>query len=199
MVFWMFAIAISVALLVISAAAGSMDPAMGSVHMTIAASVAIVFALVSFRDTRQLIQSGAPRSAIYAMSTRFMGLIWTWGALALAVTYGTGILRWPNWQPFFIVALSAAGLCLFVSLTLRADLERGHHDSKLLQIGGYLAGAQLFAMIAIMAALATRGGSSLSSASAEESWAAYQVFLFGALGLAAVSAYALKASIGEAR
>lgn len=199
MFFWMYAIAISVSFLVVAAAAGTMDPAMGSVHMAIAASVAIIFALVSFRDTRKLIQSGAPRPAVCAMSARCMSLIWAWGALALAITYGTGILRWPNWQLFFVVAISAACLCTFVSFTLRADVKRGHHDTKLVKIGGCLACFQLFAMIAIIATLAVRGGSALHSVRAEESWAAYQIFLFGALGLAAVSAHAIKATAGVAR
>lgn len=198
MVFWMLAVAFSVMFLVVSAAGGSSDPQMVYVHMSIAALVAVVFALISVRDTRQLIREGAPRNAVYASTIRFMGLLWTWGALALVITYGTGILNWPNWMPFFVAFFVAAGLCMFISSTLRRDLDRGEADDRILQVGGYLTATQLVAMVSAVIAISLSGSASIGSAGSDI-WAANQVFLFGALGLAAMSAYTLKAAIGDAR
>ncbi|MCB1511627.1 MAG: hypothetical protein KDJ36_12060 [Hyphomicrobiaceae bacterium] len=198
MVFWMLTIAFSVVFLVISAAAGSSDPQMVYVHMSVAALVSIVFALISVRDTRQLITEGAPRNAVYASTIRFMGLLWTWGALALVITYGTGILDWPNWMPFFVAFFVAAGLCMFISSTLRRDLDRGEADDRILQLGGYLTAVQLIGMVAAVVAISMSGGATIGAIKTD-TWAANQVFLFGALALAAISAYTLKASIGDAR
>jgi len=198
MVFWMLSIAFSVMLLVISAAGRASDPQMAYVHMTIAAFVALVFALIAMRDTRKLIQDGAPRNAIYASTTRFMGLVWSWTALAIVITYGTGILAWTNWFNFFLVTMVLAGLCLFLSLTMRNDLKRGMQDDRILQLGGIIAIVQLMGMVGIIVTLGFNR-SDLFAVSGTDTWAANHVFLFGALALAATSAYSLKASIGDAK
>jgi len=198
MIFWMASISVSIGLLVISAAGRAMDPQMAHVHMAIAALVALVFALIAMRDTRQLIHEGAPRNAVYASTTRFMGLVWSWAALALVVTYGTGVLQWDNWLHFFTITVVLAGLCLFLSLTIRKDVERGTADDKVLQLGGVITMLQLAGMVAIIVALAFNR-SDLFAVSGGESWAANHIFLFTALALAATSAYTLKAAIGEAK
>jgi FtsH-binding integral membrane protein len=198
MIFWMVSISVSVMLLVISAAGRAMDPQMAYVHMAVAALVALVFALIAMRDTRKLIHAGAPRNAIYASTTRFMGLVWSWAALALVITYGTGILQWANWHHFFTITFVLAGLCLFLSLTIRKDVERGTADDKVLQLGGVITTLQLAGMVAVIVSLAFNR-SDLFAVSGGESWAANHIFLFTALALAATSAYTLKAAIGEAK
>jgi len=198
MVFWMLSIAFSVVILVISAASRASEPSMAQVHMMVAAVIAIVFALISVRDTRQLIRAGAPRNAIYASTTRFMGLVWAWAALALVITYGTGVLEWANWWAFFIVAMVASGLFLFLSMVMRQDLSRGEHDDKFLQFGSYIVIAQLAGTVIVIVTLFIRH-KDLFAATANDSWAANHVFLFGALALAATCAYTLKAAIGDAK
>jgi FtsH-binding integral membrane protein len=198
MVFWMLSIAFSVVFLAVSAAARASDPSMAYVHMAIAALMPIVFALICVRDTRLLIRSGAPRNAIYASTTRFMGLVWAWAALALVITYGTGVLEWRNWWVFFIVSIVVAGLFLFLSQIIRQDLARGEQDDKILQFGGYIIIAQLAGMVAVIVALFVNRHDLFSFASTD-SWAANLVFLFGALALAATCAYSLKAAIGDAK
>ena len=198
MVYWMLSIAFSVVFLVISAAGRATDPKMAYVHMAIAALVAIVFALISVRDTRALIQSGAPRNAIYASTTRFMGLVWAWAALALVITYGTGVLEWSHWWQFFMFAMLLAGMLLFLSMVMRQDLIRGNQDTNVLQLGGYITVAQLFGMVAVIVALFITS-KDYSTFTADDAWAAKNVFLFGALALAATCTYTLKAAIGDAK
>lgn len=198
MVFWMMSIAFSVVFLVVSAAGRASDPSMAYVHMAIAALVAIIFALIAVRDTRELIKSGAPRNAIYASTTRFMGLVWAWAALALVITYGTGVLEWHNWWAFFMISIVVAGLFLFLSLIMRQDIERGEQDDKILQFGGYIIIGQLAGMVAVIVTLFVRQRD-LFAFTATDSWAANHVFLFGALALAATCAYTLKAAIGDAK
>ena len=198
MVFWMLSIAFSVMFLVISAAGRAIDPQMAYVHMLIAAAVAVAFALISVRDTRKLIQAGASRNEVYASTTRFMGLIWTWAALALVITYGTGVLEWQGWWQFFLISIVFAGLCMFLSLTLRKDVERGTTDDGVLQLGGLITIFQLAGMVAVIVALAFNR-SEFFAATGADNWAANHVFLFGAVALAATSAYTLKAAIGDAK
>jgi len=197
MVLWIASIAVSVSLLVVSAATGSNDPQMALVHMSIAALVALVFALISIRDTRELIVARSSSVRILAMATRHMGFIWCWGALALAVTYGTGILQWSAWWQFFLLYFTAAGLCLFTSATLKNDDQKQIEDPKLIRFGHVLATFQLFGMVAVIAALGFMSAGAWGwGGTGQQSWAALQIMMFGALGLSAICAYTLKSSTG---
>jgi len=196
LVLWMLSLAASVSILVISAASQSHDPRMGYVHMAVAALVALVLALTSLRETRPLIQQGASPTKILANSIRCMGLICTWSALTLVATYGTSILEWSAWWQIFRMFFVLAGLCLFVSATLQKSTENQQTDTNMLRCGIYLSTSTLFGSIIILVALAFTQTESWTTLG-EQSWAAKQVILFGALALAAVSASALKAIAAE--
>lgn len=192
MVFWMLSIAVSVAVLVLSAAMRAQSGVqMAYAHMTITAAVSIAFALVYIREAELLRSSGAHEGEVAANTARFSGLIYTWGALALAVTYGTGILNWKEWWHFFIAFFCASGLSLFVSATLKKDASAGRLDPTMSRIGRYLAIVQLVGMLIVMLGLWFDGKMTRFLVPRHTDWAANNVFFFGALALAAISAYAL--------
>ena len=198
MIIWALGIAGSVALLAISAGGRGLDLRMAYVHMAIAAFVSIFIALTAIREARALHAQNASRSEIAASSARFMGLVWTWGALALVVTYGSGILSWHEWWQFFLAFFVAAGLCLFFSATLKKDADIKKDDETMLKLGHYLAVFQLIGMTIVIAGLLLDGKMTRFSAPRPgwEDWAANNIFFFGAVALVAISLVAL---IGRAR
>jgi hypothetical protein len=192
MFYWMLGIAISIAGLVLTAGARGLGVTMAYAHIVISAGIAVLFALKAIQDTRAAVEAGASRSAVAANSARYMGLIWAWGALGLFATYGLGVLAWKEWLSFFLAFFGAAGLCLFFSATLQKDADAGKDDPTMLKIAHYLAIAQFGGMILTMIGLVIDGKMTRFLNPRFTDWAANNIFFFGALGLAAVSAYAIK-------
>ncbi|HUS97972.1 MAG TPA: hypothetical protein VMX97_14690 [Hyphomicrobiaceae bacterium] len=194
MFFWMTCIAASVALLAIGAGGGGQDWRFAYAHMAVAALVSVAFALIAIRETRALAGRNASRHEIAAVSAQFMGLVWSWCALALLTTYATGILSWKEWWLFFIAAAIVAGLCLFFAATLKKDATSGSDDETLLTLGRYLSMLQLGGMIVVVIGLLVDGKMTrfLNPRPGWEDWAANNIFFFGAIALAAISAAALK-------
>jgi len=197
MVLWMLSIAVSVALLVLTAAAKVGDPKMAYVHMFVAAAVCVFFALMAIRDTRTVVVSGASRSAISARSARYMGYILAWGALALVVTYGLGIVSWREWFHFFLAFAICGAAALFFANLLERDAAEGKTDETILKVGRYLAYGQFFGMMIVMLGLIIDGKMTRFLDPRHGDWAANNIFFFGALALCAISAYALKVSSGK--
>lgn len=192
MIFWATSITVSVALLVITAAMKSANPSMAYAHMMIAAVVAIVFALVAIRETRQLVEAGGSRPAVAAQTARFMGYVWAWGALGLVISYGSGVVSWHEWLTFFVAFAILAAASLFFSMLLQRDADQGKEDEALLKVGRYLAWAQLFGMIAVVVGLIIDGKMTRFLVPRYGDWAANNIFFFGAIAIGAISAYALK-------
>lgn len=197
MVLWALTIAVSVALLVITAAAKVSDPRMAYVHMFIAAAVCVFFALKAIQDTRQIVEAGASRPAISARTARYMGYVWAWGALALLVSYGLGVVDWREWLHFFVGFVICGAAALFFSNMLERDAAEGKTDETILKIGRYLAYAQFFGMMIVMLGLIIDGKMTRFLNPRFGDWAANNIFFFGALALCAISAYALKVSSGK--
>lgn len=195
MIAWVTIMGLSIALLAVSAGARGPEPRMALVHMAIAAIVSIVLAYLAIRDTQKLIDSNARRSVIAASTARFMGMVWTWGALGLLITYATGILSWREWWQFFIAFFVAAGLCLFFSATLQKDADAGKDDETMLSLGRYLAIGQLVGMLIVMVGLVIDGKMQryINPRIGWEDWAANNIFFFGAFALAAISLFAIRA------
>lgn len=194
MVMWSLIISVSVAILAISVGSGSGDTQMAYVHMAVSAAVSLTMALLAIREIRARVTTNQSRPAIAAASARFMGLVWTWGALALAVTYATGILHWKEWWQFFIAFFVAAGLSLFFSALLNKDAEKGTEDATILKIGRVLAYVQFFGMLTVMIGLVLdrKMPPNLKPNPGWEDWAGNHIFFFGALALASISAYAIR-------
>ena len=151
--------------------------------------VNLVLAAVGIGERRSLGRAGAGRSAIESVTARAMGLIWLWGAAALVLVYNL-VLSWREWA-HFPAAFAAAGLISLGCCALLAkDAEKGKEDATLLRLGRYFAIAQLVGMIATLIGLAVDPDKEILYA-VDSDWAGNGIFLFGALALALVSAYAL--------
>ncbi len=191
MIFWMLGIGVSVAALVVLAALKQFYA-----HMTVAAGISIVVALASIAETRMARADQPSNEAGVAVALRHMGLVWTWAALGLLVTYAFDILQWREWWQFFIAMFVLAGLSLFLSATVRKDAESGSTDQTMLKIAR---GFSIFVMVAMLITMfgllvdgkmwrfTTVAGLRRGS----QDWAANNIFFFGAMALAAISANAI--------
>jgi hypothetical protein len=151
--------------------------------------VNLLLAAVGISQRRALNRAGALASAVESATARAMGLIWLWGAAALVLVYTT-VMSWREWT-HFSAAFAAAGLiCLGFSALLAKDAKAGKEDATLLRLGRYFAIAQLAGMIATLIGLAVDPDKEILYA-VDSDWAGNGLFLFGALALAVVSAYAL--------
>ncbi len=191
MVIWILGIGVSTAALVVTASLK-----MFYVHMAIAALVSILLALASFAEIRSEAARSASLSEAVGVSFRHMGMVWAWGALGLLVTYGFDIVSWREWWQFFIAFFVLAGLCLFMSATLRNDGESGVADPTMLKIARGFAIFIMVAMVITMAGLLIDGKMWRFTTVAglrrgSQDWAANNLFFFGALALSAISCYAV--------
>ncbi|MEZ5844520.1 MAG: hypothetical protein R3D27_12425 [Hyphomicrobiaceae bacterium] len=192
MIIWSMAIAVSVALLVVTATGRGAGLNLAYANMAVAAAMALIFALVAIREMRGAGARGAARSEVAATAARYSGLVYTWGALALAVLYGTRLLEWREWLSFLIAFMVAAGLSLFLSATFNKDRERGREDEAMLKIARYLAIVQLVGMFAVAVGLVIDGKMTRFLTPARYGdWAANNVFFFGAIAVAAISLMAI--------
>ena len=187
LVIWMATLTVSIVLLLLSAAKNAFY-----FHMAVAALVAGFVALTAIQEIRSLRANGASTASIAASNARYMGLIWTWGATALFVTYNF-VLSWKEWLPFFVAFMVAAGLCLYFSATMRKDDEAGQLDPVMKKIGRYLTIAQVGGMGVVVIGLLVDGKMSRFAKARPgwEDWAANNIFFFGALALLAIGIHAL--------
>lgn len=151
--------------------------------------VNLLLAAMGISERRSLLRSSASASRVESATARTMGLIWLWGAAALVLVY-TLIISWREW-PHFSAAFAGAGLlCLGFSALLAKDARQGRDDPTMLRLGRYLCIGQFVGMIVTMAGLVIDPDKEILHA-VDADWAGNGIFLFGALALALVSAYAL--------
>src|SRR5687768_14219999 len=98
---WSLGFGASVAGLVVVAALKLQNTDLAYVHMAIAAAVGFCIALAAARELRQPGVAASPE-VLASVGTRHLGLVWTWGALALIVTY-VFVLQWREWWHFSLV------------------------------------------------------------------------------------------------
>lgn len=188
----LIAAALSLVLLVITADARADNVRMAYVHAGIAAATALIVAGFAVRQCRVLLAKAASASEIASSNAWYMGVIWGWGTLALIATYGTGVLVWNEWWHFVLAFAVAAGLSLYFANALKKDALVGKEDETMLRIARYLAIVQLVGMVITMLGLIIDGKMVRFMTLRFTDWAANNVFFFGALGIAVISAYALR-------
>lgn len=197
MIFWLSAIAVSVALLVLTAAGrgaeGSQGLMMAYLHMAIAACMGVVFVALAIRDANRVQATGRQgeieRAAVL---THHMGLVWAWGALALAATYGSGIVTWKEWPGFLAAFAVLAGVSLFMAKRLAAQAASQQIDETFVKFSRYLGMALLVGTIIVMLGLIIDGKMTRFLEIQRpnwQDWAANNYFFFGAAALAAISAF----------
>ncbi len=184
---WMMTFLLSLAALIFTAATNEYI-----MHMVVAGCVAVVFAITAIGAERKLRSENASETLIAASNARHMGFVWAWGASALVLTY-TSILSWHEWMTFFFVFAGAAILCLFFSNILRREADSPSGDGTITKLARYMAIVQLVGMVITMVGLVIDGKMQryLDIRAGWEDWAANNIFFFGALALAIISANAL--------
>ena len=187
LVVWMLTLALSLSAIVLSAAAGK--PA---VHLAMTALVSLVVAVLALRENKDLRAARASRSTVAASTARYMGLIWVWGALGLLMTYFFILTEWKEWWQFFLAFAVVAVLCLFFAATLGNDAEKGQDDETMLRLGRALVWGQLIGMLVTIIGLWVDHNKSFLNVKNPD-WAANNIFFFGAIALAAISASSLLA------
>lgn len=183
---------LSLVFLVFAADARAVDVRMAYVHAAIAVATALLVAGIAVRQCRTLLAKAASASEIASSNAWYMGLIWGWGMLALIVIYGTGVLVWKEWWHFVLAFGLAAALSLYFARVLKNDALAGKEDETMLRIARYLAIVQLAGMVITMLGLIIDGKMVRFLTPRFTDWAANNIFFFGALGIAVISAYALQ-------
>lgn len=187
MILWMLAIGISVAALIVTAAARTGNVSMAYTHMAIAACICIFFALDGIRKLSALSGQGGSRQAIAAEGIRATGMIWIWAGLVMAVTYATGILVWKEWPQHFIGMFIGAGICIAIATVLSNAANDGREDATMMSIGRILLIVQLVAMLILIVGFMLDGQMKRFLVERYTDWPAKNVMFFGALAIAALS------------
>lgn len=186
------AAALSIGLLVLTADARAEDVRMAYIHAAIAAGTAVIVAAFAVRQCRILLAKAASASEIASSNAWYMGVIWSWGMLALIAIYGTGVLVWNEWWHFVLAFAAAAGLSFYFAAALKRNALVRKEDETVLRNARYLAIVQLVGMVVTMLGLIIDGKMVRFLTLRFTDWAANNVFFFGALGIAVISAYALR-------
>ncbi|SDO32828.1 hypothetical protein SAMN04488061_0904 [Filomicrobium insigne] len=187
---WIVALTIGLAAILWSAA--NVAPEM---HTLACALVAASVAATAILDNRSLYRRAATKHRIAASTATYMGLVWTWGAIGLFTTYTPmlDILRWKEWLVFTLAFAGVAVLCLGFAWVIASDEKRDSGEQTMLNLAQYLSVGQLVGMGIAALGLIIDGKFPVTVKKQIEwqDWAANNIFFFGALALAAITANAL--------
>jgi peptidoglycan/LPS O-acetylase OafA/YrhL len=184
-VIWMGVLTVGLCLIILSAAAGNPQ-----VYMLVVAMISFAIAGLGLKEQAAVEAKSGSRSAMSATTARFMGLVWVFGALALFVTYMFILPSWHEWPVFFGAFAFVGALCLLFASAMTRDDAKGSDDQTMLKLGRYLTMAQFAGTIIAIVGLLIDPDKSFTDL-AKKDWAAVNVFFFGAIALAALSASAL--------
>jgi hypothetical protein len=162
-------------------------------HLVATGLISVVFAILAIRENHALIAQGATKNVIAASTARYIGLIWTWGAIGLLVIYSLIFEgHWAEWWQFFIGFLFAAvGSIVFANMLTR-DAEAGREDPAVIKLGRVLVMVLLVGMVIAIASLFIDG--KFPRDTSHPDWAACNIFFFGALSVGAMCINALLSS-----
>jgi len=181
----MLTLTVSLSAIVISAAAGKPE-----ILMAMTGIVSLVMAIMGLREDHALRAKGASRSEIGASNARYMGLVWVWAAIGLLMTYFFLPTVWREWWHFFLALVLVGVLCLFFATAMQRDADKGSTDDTMLKLGRLLTYGQLAGMLAVVAGLLIDPNKRFLDVQFPD-WAANNIFFFGAIALAAISANAI--------
>jgi hypothetical protein len=184
---WMLAIGISVAALIITAAARPGNVTMAYAHLAITACICIFMALDGIRRLSTLSAEGASRQAVAAEGIRATGMIWIWAGLVIIVTYATGIVVWKEWLSHFVGMFAGGGICIALATILANAANSGPEDETLMTVARILLLVQFLSMLALIVGFALDGQIKRFLVERFTDWPAKNVMFFGALAIAALS------------
>lgn len=185
LVIWMTTLTIGVCGIIL--ATGTNSP---EYYMVVMALIAFAIAAIGVREIISLDKANASLSAVSASTARYMGLVWAWGAVALFVSYYFILPSWHEWPVFCSAFAIVAAISLLFAAVMSNDADKGNDDPTLLKIGRYLTILQFAGTIVAIGGLLIDPDKQFLN-TARKDWAAVNVFFFGAIALAAVSAAAL--------
>ncbi|MCB1484344.1 MAG: hypothetical protein KDJ17_05570 [Hyphomicrobiaceae bacterium] len=185
---WMISLTLGLCAVIITA--GANQPFLNLLSTGL---VSVAFASLGIRENRALVAEGARKSEIAGSTARYIGLVWTWGALALLVIYALVYENsWKEWWQFFLsFATAAVGSIIFANM-LGRDAEAGKEDESVMGLGRLLVKVQLIGMMVGVISLVIDG--KFPRDTAHQDWAACNIFFFGGLAIAAICANALASS-----
>ena len=184
---WMTTLTICLAAIILSAAAGQ-----PTIHTAVAALIGLCIAGMAVGENWLQRKAGTSENTVAATTARHMGLVWIWGALSLFVTYFF-ILSWKEWLVFTGAFAVIGILCLLFAATLDSDERAGRSDATILNLAKYLSVGQLIGMGLAMVGLSLDGKFpvTVKETVGWQDWAANNIFFFGALSIAIITANAL--------
>lgn len=183
---WMFALTASVCAIVLTAATGDTNG-----HMAACAMIVLAFIATAFIENKNLIAAGEPKSIVASSTARYCGLVWAWGALSIAVTYGVMLQdRWPEWWQFFLGFGAAAVASIWFANMMARDGAAGKVDEAMIKLGRTLTIVQIVGVIAALVTMFIEGKFPRPVSFAD--WAGCNIFVFGGLAIIAISLNALR-------
>lgn len=161
-------------------------------NLVFAGVTALLFAFEAVVALQRLARAGASETRLAQAAAQRMGLVWSWGALALVVIY-LGLIKWHEWWHFFLGFALAAAASFALAVALARDEAAGGGDGTMLKLGRMLATAQLVGMAAAVIGLVIDGKvTRFLNPVKYPDWAGDNLFLMGAVALAALSLAALR-------
>ena len=183
---WILTLAIGLAGVIVTAGSGG-----GLLNFAITGAVCLALTGLAIVERRQLAAAGANAQRIAASDARYMGLVWTWGAVSLIAVYNF-VLRWPEWWMFFLGFAVAAIAALALAAALERDAGSPASDGTMLKLARILGGVQAIGMIAtIVGLIVDRKMTRYLNPLKYPDWVGNNVFFCGAAALLVLSLVAL--------
>lgn len=192
MIVWMMAIAVSVAGMIITAAARPGNVSMAYIHLAIAACMAVFFALDGIRTINAAGKQGQPATVVAAEAVRAIGLVWIWAAIVIAATYGTGVLAWKEWVTHFAGFGLGGGLCLGVASALDGSGAAGKDDPTMMSVARILLLVHLVGTAILVVGFILDKQILRFLVERYQDWPAKNVIFFAGLAIAALAGAGLK-------
>lgn len=155
--------------------------------------VSTAFASFAIRENRSLVAEGANKTVVAASTARFIGLVWAWAALSILVIYAWVFDgQWKEWWQFFFSFATAAVGCIIFANMMQRDAADGKEDDAVMGVGRLLVKIQLVGIAVGVISLFVDGKFPRDADKID--WAACNIFFFGGVAIAAISANALSSS-----
>ena len=185
MLIWVIGFAFSISVLALTAGGNAQ-----SLHLTICAVIALAIAFSAAIEIGKAQSVGQSRSIIAAAVARYMGLLWAWSAVAISVTYAL-VLSWVNWLPIFLILMLGSSTCLFVARILDREAVAKAPDQRIINLVRFVAWSKFGATCLAIGGLLAAGKLGPDGFGGQSRWAAMNILLCTAIGLAVISGYAL--------
>ncbi len=159
-------------------------------HLAVAMVIALFVAASTIRDQRNLAANGASEVELAASGARAMGFLWCWSTMVVTITY-TWLLEWPKATPILMILIMGSAICLFVSSILARAAKDRTSDTNLVSLVDWMAWGHLLFTCVALGSLLAAGRLSIDGFSMKAKWAAINVSMASAIGIALIAAYML--------